>query len=82
MHLKPVERVLTGVNRLRTTVAQTQPGETTRPYDQQLLFSGVEPDRLQRTLRRSVIPECQNQQLNTGNDADSTPLTSPMKHRG
>ncbi|GLI31819.1 hypothetical protein BCONGLO52_26600 [Brachybacterium conglomeratum] len=33
-------------------------------------FSGVEPDRPQRTLRRSVTPACQNQQLNAGNDAE------------
>ena len=33
-------------------------------------FSGVEPDRQQRTLRRSVTPSCQNQQLNAGNDGE------------
>lgn len=43
---------------------------STRPYDQQNLFSRVEHDRSQRALRRTVIPERQNRQLNIGNDAD------------
>jgi len=34
-HAPEARTVLTGINRLRTAVAQTRPGETTRPYDQQ-----------------------------------------------